>query len=109
MLPKQSLKVQRVKSKGKRKLKGKKDNSDGLEHAGRVKTSSNAPYWPIPKECHVDTKEAQGDDRFYTECTQRESTNVSITDCHAGNPCETNLDQTAQDDSPMIEIMKGTD
>ncbi|GKD93224.1 hypothetical protein Tco_1373061, partial [Tanacetum coccineum] len=34
---------------------------------------------------------------------------VSITDCHAGNPCELPSDLTANNELPMIEGMDGKD
>ncbi|GKA99124.1 hypothetical protein Tco_0827061 [Tanacetum coccineum] len=39
----------------------------------------------------------------------KKHTNVSITDCHAGNPCEISFNPTAIDDSTMIEGLYGHD
>ncbi|GKF20708.1 hypothetical protein Tco_0069346, partial [Tanacetum coccineum] len=47
-------------------------------------------------------KEAQEEVGICKEVTQRKSTNVSITECHVGNPCELSLDPRAIIHSPMI-------
>ncbi|GJV34086.1 putative reverse transcriptase domain-containing protein [Tanacetum coccineum] len=46
---------------------------------------------------------AQEEVGIYKEVTQRESTNVSITDCHVGNPCEFICDPRVENCHPIIE------
>ncbi|GJV91505.1 hypothetical protein Tco_1539318, partial [Tanacetum coccineum] len=58
-----------------------------------------------PRGC----EEARKNDWVYFRITHTTSTNVSITDCHAGNPCEFICDPRAQNHSPMIEDLYGYD
>ncbi|GJU01597.1 reverse transcriptase domain-containing protein [Tanacetum coccineum] len=44
---------------------------------------------------------------FYTKLCLKETQGVSITDCHAGNPCELPSDLTANNDLPIIEELYG--
>ncbi|GJW25227.1 hypothetical protein Tco_0039038 [Tanacetum coccineum] len=46
---------------------------------------------------------------FYTKLCLKETQGVSITDCHAGNPCELPSDLTANNDLPIIEELYGQD
>ncbi|GKA20249.1 hypothetical protein Tco_0700238 [Tanacetum coccineum] len=39
------------------------------------------------KECHVDSKKAQGCVVFTLQVLSEKAQGVTITDCHAGNPC----------------------
>ncbi|GJV89160.1 hypothetical protein Tco_1533098 [Tanacetum coccineum] len=39
----------------------------------------------------------------------KETQDVTITDCHASNPCELEIDLTAKSSSPIIEGMYGQD
>ncbi|GKA62520.1 hypothetical protein Tco_0762039 [Tanacetum coccineum] len=99
-----------VKTKGFCQLKGKMDNSRALVHDGRVlKVISSILIGQDKKECHVDTKEAQGNVGFYSTTTHKTSTNISITDCHAGNPCEIVSDPRAKINSSIIEKLYGGD
>ncbi|GJX54648.1 hypothetical protein Tco_0283017 [Tanacetum coccineum] len=62
------------------------------------------------KECHaVLSGISTRDDGFYSGYTHNESTNVTSTDCHAGNPCDYQRDPTAKIYKPMIERMYGRD
>ncbi|GJU09434.1 hypothetical protein Tco_1131830 [Tanacetum coccineum] len=57
----------------------------------------------------VDMKEAQGNKAYTLEVLTKEAQPVTITDCHAGNPCELEIDLTAKSSSPIIEGMYGQD
>ncbi|GKB14203.1 hypothetical protein Tco_0848126 [Tanacetum coccineum] len=46
---------------------------------------------------------------FTLELLSKEAQPVTITDCHAGNPCELEIDLTAKSNSPIIEGMYGQD
>ncbi|GKD53605.1 hypothetical protein Tco_1286992 [Tanacetum coccineum] len=54
-------------------------------------------------------KESTSEDGFYTQLTHKINTSVSITDCHAGNPCEIASDPTAKNELPIIERLYGYD
>ncbi|GKE09277.1 hypothetical protein Tco_1412828 [Tanacetum coccineum] len=54
-------------------------------------------------------EKAQGKMGFYTILTLKRSTDVSITDCHAGNPCEIVCDPRVLINSPMIRRSYGYD
>ncbi|GJT24216.1 putative reverse transcriptase domain-containing protein [Tanacetum coccineum] len=54
-------------------------------------------------------KEAQGDSFSYTKLCLKETQGVSITDCHAGNPCELPSNLTANYDLPIIKELYGRD
>ncbi|GJR13833.1 hypothetical protein Tco_0796485 [Tanacetum coccineum] len=49
------------------------------------------------------------DGTFTLEVHSEEAQHVTITDCHAGNPCELRYDLTAKINLPMIERMNGSD
>ncbi|GKA27547.1 reverse transcriptase domain-containing protein [Tanacetum coccineum] len=51
----------------------------------------------------VDMKEAQGNKAYTLEVLTKEAQPVTIMDCHAGNPCELEIDLTAKSSSPIIE------
>ncbi|GJX58159.1 hypothetical protein Tco_0289549 [Tanacetum coccineum] len=88
-----SSKLLRVKTKGFSKLKVQKSNSRVQEQDGRVNSYSEVLISGNPQgECHVNMKKAQG---------------VTITDCHAGNPCVHICDPTSQSKYPMIGMNKG--
>ncbi|GKD41192.1 hypothetical protein Tco_1261399, partial [Tanacetum coccineum] len=94
----------RVKSKGFHKLKGKKDNSWELVQHGRVKTSFKASYWWVPKKNHTWILRKHKRKGYFTlDTLSKKAQVVSITDCHAGNPCELRYDPTAHRWHPMIE------
>ncbi|GJV19420.1 hypothetical protein Tco_1368440 [Tanacetum coccineum] len=57
----------------------------------------------------VDMKEAQGNKAYTLGVLTKEAQPVTITDCHAGNPCELEIDLTAKSSSPIIEGMYGQD
>ncbi|GKE70757.1 hypothetical protein Tco_1528829 [Tanacetum coccineum] len=98
------------KSKGFSKLKGTEDNSSGPYHDGRVKSViSRAPIGSLKQECHVAMKKAQGKGYFALILLSKEAQAVSITDCHAGNPCELSYDPRAKIKAPIIGRMNGRD
>ncbi|GJW75106.1 integrase, catalytic region, zinc finger, CCHC-type containing protein, partial [Tanacetum coccineum] len=70
--------------------------------------TAEASYWWIPKENHTWTmrKHKEVED-FTLELLSKEAQPVTITDCHAGNPCELEIDLTAKSNSPIIEGMYG--
>ncbi|GKD40288.1 hypothetical protein Tco_1260495 [Tanacetum coccineum] len=84
------------KTKGKFKLKGTKDNSwDHFTWAELDVTSLS--HWSLSiKERTRWIEDSTRDEIFYTLHTHDGSTNVSITDCHAGNPCEFIYDLTVE-------------
>ncbi|GJS87863.1 reverse transcriptase domain-containing protein [Tanacetum coccineum] len=61
------------------------------------------------KECHVDSKKAQGCVGFTLLALTQVTQAVTSKDCQLGNPFVHILDPRAKIDSPMSEIMKGTD
>ncbi|GKA71086.1 hypothetical protein Tco_0777225 [Tanacetum coccineum] len=54
-------------------------------------------------------KKAQKKGIFTLGLLTKETQGVTITDCHAGNPCELEIDLTAKSSSPIIEGMYGQD
>ncbi|GJX10593.1 hypothetical protein Tco_0200452 [Tanacetum coccineum] len=52
-------------------------------------------------------KKAQEEGMFTLKSLTKEIQGVTITDCHAGNPCELEIDLTAKSSSPIIEGMYG--
>ncbi|GJY85689.1 putative reverse transcriptase domain-containing protein, partial [Tanacetum coccineum] len=83
----------------------KKEEFEGI-HVDPAKIESikdwESPKTPIeiPQFLGVKAQEEVG---IYKEVTQRESTNVSITDCHVGNPCEFICDPRVENCHPIIE------
>ncbi|GJV44706.1 hypothetical protein Tco_1429242 [Tanacetum coccineum] len=76
----------------------------------RVYTSPSTLIGGDPrKNDTVDMKEAQGNKAYTLEVLTKEAQPVTITDCHAGNPCELEIDLTAKSSSPIIEGMYGQD
>ncbi|GKD18828.1 hypothetical protein Tco_1207986 [Tanacetum coccineum] len=76
----------------------------------RSKTSSLGILLVIQaKECHVDSKKAQGCVVFTLLALTQVTQGVTSKDCQLGNPFVHILDPRAKIDSPMSEIMKGTD
>ncbi|GKC01606.1 reverse transcriptase domain-containing protein [Tanacetum coccineum] len=72
--------------------------------------SHKQPYWPIlTKECHVVSEKAQGCVGFTLLALTQVTQAVTSKDCQLGNPFVHILDPRAKIDSPMSEIMKGTD
>ncbi|GKE09531.1 hypothetical protein Tco_1413082 [Tanacetum coccineum] len=55
------------------------------------------------KECHVDSKKAQGCLVFTLQVLSEKAQGVTITDCRAGNPCVHICDPMAKANDPMIE------
>ncbi|GKD73514.1 hypothetical protein Tco_1331796 [Tanacetum coccineum] len=53
----------------------------------------------------VDMKVAQGNKAYTLEVLTKEERPVTITECHTGNPCELEIDLTANSSSPIIEGM----
>ncbi|GJT66874.1 hypothetical protein Tco_1018354 [Tanacetum coccineum] len=61
------------------------------------------------RECLVDVKKAQGMGIFRLESLLEKAQGVTITDCHAGNPCVHICDPRVENYSPMIESLYGRD
>ncbi|GJR56328.1 hypothetical protein Tco_1406849 [Tanacetum coccineum] len=77
---------------------------------GRVNISLLASYWLNPsKRGHVGLKIAQGIGIFTLESLLEKAQGVTITDCHAGNPCVHICDPRVENYSPMIESLYGKD
>ncbi|GJV43524.1 hypothetical protein Tco_1428060 [Tanacetum coccineum] len=86
------------------------NNSRDKIHHGKVKTSLKPLIGQCPtKNATWIVKKAQGMKLFTLEVHSEEAQPVTITDCHAGNPCELRYDLTAKINLPMIERMNGSD
>ncbi|GKD80628.1 hypothetical protein Tco_1347467, partial [Tanacetum coccineum] len=73
-------------------------------------TSPNAFHWLIPsREDMLDEEKAQERWDFTLLTLIKKEQGVSITDCHAGNPCEILSDLTDENDLPMIGRLYGYD
>ncbi|GJY74349.1 hypothetical protein Tco_0478780 [Tanacetum coccineum] len=73
-------------------------------------TSPNAFHWLIPsREDTLDDEKAQERWDFTLLTLTKKEQGVSITDCHAGNPCEISSDLTDENDLPMIGRLYGYD
>ncbi|GJZ46737.1 hypothetical protein Tco_0600569 [Tanacetum coccineum] len=73
-------------------------------HHGKVKTSLKPLIGQCPtKNATWIVKKAQGMKLFTLEVHSEEAQPVTITDCHADNPCELRYDLTAKINLPMIE------
>ncbi|GJX88041.1 hypothetical protein Tco_0340055 [Tanacetum coccineum] len=57
------------------------------------------------KECHVDSKKAQGCLVFTLQVLSEKAQGVTITDCRAGNPCVHICDPMAISNDPLFERM----
>ncbi|GKE59690.1 hypothetical protein Tco_1498875 [Tanacetum coccineum] len=91
-------------------LKSTFANSRDKVHLGRVYTSPITLIGGDPrKNDTVDMKEAQGNKAYTLEVLTKEAQPVTIMDCHAGNPCELEIDLMAKSSSPIIEGMYGQD
>ncbi|GJR27784.1 hypothetical protein Tco_1104016 [Tanacetum coccineum] len=85
-----------------------KSNSRVQEQDGRVNSYSEVLIGGNPQgECHVNMKKAQGMGIFTLESLSEKAQGVTITDCHAGNPCVHICDPTSQSKYPMIGMNKG--
>ncbi|GJT14994.1 putative reverse transcriptase domain-containing protein [Tanacetum coccineum] len=67
------------------------------------KLKSKSQPWSTLRNATLAGVKAQEEVGIYKEVTQRESTNVSITDCHVGNPCEFICDPRVENCHPIIE------
>ncbi|GKB16735.1 reverse transcriptase domain-containing protein [Tanacetum coccineum] len=73
-------------------------------------TSLKYSHWPLPtRRTHVDSEENTRGSGICSKLCLKETQGVSITDCHAGNPCELPSDLTANNDLPIIEELYGHD
>ncbi|GKC25900.1 hypothetical protein Tco_1028050, partial [Tanacetum coccineum] len=100
----------KVKSKGKFKLRVRKGNSGVKVQHDRVKTSLTPLIGQYPSmDATWIVKKAQGMKQFILILLSEEAQGVSITDCHAGNPCEISSDLTDENDLPMIGRLYGYD
>ncbi|GJS90601.1 hypothetical protein Tco_0773237 [Tanacetum coccineum] len=77
--------------------------------AGSKRSSQGISLAHFAKECHVDSKKAQGCVGFTLLALTQVTQGVTITDCHAGNPCVHICDPTAKANDPIIEGMDGRD
>ncbi|GJY57623.1 hypothetical protein Tco_0456738 [Tanacetum coccineum] len=83
-------------------------NSRVQEQDGRVNSYSEVLIGGNTQgECHVNMKKAQGMGIFTLESLLEKAQGVTITDCHAGNPCVHICDPTSQSKYPMIGMNKG--
>ncbi|GJR23522.1 hypothetical protein Tco_0972049 [Tanacetum coccineum] len=102
------FKITKGENKGLNKLKVQKSNSRDQEQDGRVNSYSEVLIGRNPQgECHVNMKKAQGMGIFTLESLSEKAQGVTITDCHAGNPCVHICDPTSQSKYPMIGMNKG--
>ncbi|GKC66724.1 hypothetical protein Tco_1099322 [Tanacetum coccineum] len=75
-----------------------------------VITSSNKLIGANPHgECHVGLEIAQGMGIFTLESLSEKAQGVTITDCHAGNPCVHIYDPRVENYSLMIESLYDRD
>ncbi|GKC78515.1 hypothetical protein Tco_1129289 [Tanacetum coccineum] len=102
------FKITKGENKGLNKLKVQKSNSRDQEQDGRVNSYSEVLIGRNPQgECHVNMKKAQGMGIFTLESLLGKAQGVTITDCHAGNPCVHICDPTSQSKYPVIGMNKG--
>ncbi|GJX05586.1 hypothetical protein Tco_0191502, partial [Tanacetum coccineum] len=73
--------------------------------AGSKTSSQGISLAHFAKECHVDSKKAQGCVGFTLLALTQVTQGVTITDCHAGNPCVHICDPTAKANESNIEGM----
>ncbi|GJW97313.1 hypothetical protein Tco_0179121 [Tanacetum coccineum] len=91
-------------------IKGQKGQFMGSSTCWQNLTSLNAFHWLIPsREDTLDDKKAQERWDFTLLTLTKKEQGVSITDCHAGNPCEISSDLTDENDLPMIGRLYGYD
>ncbi|GJR11567.1 reverse transcriptase domain-containing protein [Tanacetum coccineum] len=86
---------------GHEKRKSTKEARDAKPKPGKIKK--------VKAECHVVSKKAQGCVGFTLLALTQVTQAVTSKDCQPGNPFVHILDPRAKIDSPMSEIMKGTD
>ncbi|GJU19164.1 hypothetical protein Tco_1152506 [Tanacetum coccineum] len=73
-------------------------------------TSSNAPIGQFPQGNDTrGLKKTHGEKEICTKRSTKEAQGVTITDCHAGNPCELNLIQQTTMEIQSLEGMKSQD
>ncbi|GJY07525.1 hypothetical protein Tco_0374579 [Tanacetum coccineum] len=61
------------------------------------------------KHGHEERKSKKPEMQSQKQAKLKKTQGVSITDCHAGNPCELPSDLTANNDLPIIEELYGQD
>ncbi|GKB12413.1 hypothetical protein Tco_0846336, partial [Tanacetum coccineum] len=84
--------------------KSTKEAKDVKPKPGKGETSLKHSHWPLPtRRTHVDSEENTRGSGICSKLCLKETQGVSITDCHAGNPCELRYDPTAHRWHPMIE------
>ncbi|GKE86809.1 hypothetical protein Tco_1560551, partial [Tanacetum coccineum] len=99
-----------VKTKGLFSIKGQIGQFAGSSTHGRVNISLLASDWLNPsKRGYVGLKISQGMGIFTLESLSEKAQGVTITDCHAGNPCVHLCDPRVENYSPMIESLYGRD
>ncbi|GKD34248.1 hypothetical protein Tco_1249757, partial [Tanacetum coccineum] len=99
-----------IKSWGKSQLKDKKDNSGVKVHLGSNKRHSQALIGQYPSRyATMDDEKAQERWDFTLLTLTKKEQGISITDCHARNPCEISSDLTDENDLPMIGRLYGYD
>ncbi|GJS87305.1 hypothetical protein Tco_0769941 [Tanacetum coccineum] len=81
------------------------------DHAKETKSGSTTTHAnnSLPEEDTLDDEKAQERWDFTLLTLTKKEQGVSITDCHAGNPCEISSDLTDENDLPMIGILYGYD
>ncbi|GKA02190.1 hypothetical protein Tco_0674855 [Tanacetum coccineum] len=85
-------------------------NSRVKEHVGRVKHHLSFLIGQYPtKDATLDDEKAQERWDFTLLTLTKKEQGVSITDCHAGNPCEISCDLMDENDLPMIGRLYGQD
>ncbi|GJX67739.1 reverse transcriptase domain-containing protein [Tanacetum coccineum] len=90
--------------------KSTKEAKDAKPKPGKGETSLKHSHWPLPtRRTHVDSEENTRGSGICSKLCLKETQGVSITDCHAGNPCELPSNLTAYNDLPIIEELYGHD
>ncbi|GJT34999.1 reverse transcriptase domain-containing protein [Tanacetum coccineum] len=100
----------RVRCADKAKIARKQSKTNKHEHEERKSTKgAKDSIAKGQKEDTLDNEKAQERWDFTLLTLTKKEQGVSITDCHAGNPCEISSDLTDENDLPMIGRLYGYD
>ncbi|GKE83477.1 hypothetical protein Tco_1557219, partial [Tanacetum coccineum] len=90
--------------------KSTKEAKDAKPKPRKGETSLKHSHCPLPtRRTHVDSEENTRGNGICSKLCLKETQGVSITDCHAGNPCELPSNLTANYDLPIIKELYGRD
>ncbi|GJX94286.1 hypothetical protein Tco_0348872, partial [Tanacetum coccineum] len=96
------------------KRKSTKEARDAKPKPGKVKKSnmwstSSQPWSTESSKSHVEEEKHIRKLKIALDLLSEKAQGVTITDCHAGNPCVHICDPTAKANDPIIEGMDGRD